>query len=70
MRNGTKKLQNVAFYDMRAVTFVLQDEMADEAIPGLHLFILIPQLNHRPIDSHSKPYLHPERKKGSGTRTT
>ena len=52
----------VAFYDMHAVTFVLPDEMADVSIVGLQWFILIPQLNHtgshRPIDSHSKPYLH------------
>ena len=52
----------VAFYDMRAVTFVLPDEMADVSIAGLHWFILIPRLNHtgfhRPIDSHSIPDLH------------
>ena len=62
----------VAFYDMRAVTFVLPDEMADVLIAGLQWFILIPQLNHtgshRPIDSHSIPYLH--REIGFGTRTT
>ena len=34
----------VAFYDMRAVTFVLPDEMADVLIAGLQWFILIPQL--------------------------
>ena len=32
----------VAFYDMRAVTFVLPDEMTDVSIAGLHWFILIP----------------------------
>ena len=56
-----KKTQNdapfVAFYDMRAVTFVLGDEMADVSIAGLQWFILIPRLNHmgshRPIDSHA-----------------
>ena len=52
----------VAFYDMHAVTFVLPDEMADMSIAELQWFILIPRLNHtgshRPIDSHSKPYLH------------
>ena len=32
----------VAFYDMRAVTFVLPDEMADVTIAGLQWFILIP----------------------------
>ena len=36
----------VAFYDMRAVTFVLTDEMADVSIAGLQWFILIPRLNH------------------------
>ena len=52
----------VAFYDMRAVTFILPDEMADLSIMGLQWFIFVPRLNytgsHRPIDSHSKPYLH------------
>ena len=56
----------VAFYDMHAVTFVQPDEMADVSIAGLQWFIPIPQLNHmgshRPIDSHSKPYLHREKK--------
>ena len=56
----------VAFYDMHAVTFVPPDEMADVTIAGLQWFILIPRLNHtgshRPIDSHSKPYLHQEKK--------
>ena len=35
----------VAFYDMRAVTFVLLDEMADLSIAGLQWYILIPRLN-------------------------
>ena len=56
----------VAFYDICAVMFVLPDEMADVSIAGLRWFILIPRLNHtgshRPIDSHSKPYLHLEKK--------
>ena len=60
------KIQNdapfVAFYNMRAVRFVLPYEMADVSIAGLQWFILIPRLNHtgphRPIDSHFKPYLH------------
>ena len=47
---------------MSVVTFVLSDEMADVTIAGLQWFILIPRLNytgsHRPIDSHSIPYLH------------
>ena len=51
----------VAFYDMRAVMFVLPDEMADVSIAGLQWFILIPWLNHsrshRPIDSDSKSCL-------------
>ena len=55
----------VAFYDMHTVTFVLPDEMADVSIAGLQWFILIPRLNHtgshRPIDSHSIPYLHREK---------
>ena len=66
-----KKPQNdapfVAFYDMRDVTFVLPDEMADVSITGLQWFILIPRLNqtgfHRPTDSHSKYYLHQEKEK-------
>ena len=52
----------VAFYDMRAVTFVLADEMADVSIAGLQWFILISRLNHTgshgQTDFHSKPYLH------------
>ena len=52
----------VAFY----VTFVPPDEMADVTIAGLQWFILIPRLNHtgshRPIDSHSIPYLYREKK--------
>ena len=55
----------VAFHDMRAVTFVLPDEMSDMSIAGLQCFILIPRLNHtgshRPIDSHSIPHLHLEK---------
>ena len=53
---------------MHAVTFVLPDEMADVSIAGLQWFILIPRLNHtgshKPIDSHSKPYLHREKNIG------
>ena len=49
----------VAFYDMRADTFALPDEMADVSIAGLQSLILTPRLNqtgsHRPSDSHSKP---------------
>ena len=64
----------VAFYDMHAVTFVLPDEMADVTIAGLQWFILIPQLNHtgshRPIDSHSIPFLHREKNIKFATRTT
>ena len=73
MRNGKKKQNDapfVPFYDMHAVTFVLPDEMADMSIAGLQWFILIPQLNHtgshKPIDSHSKPYLHREKKNNGG----
>ena len=64
----------VAFYDMHAVTFVPPDEMADTTIAELQLSILIPRLNHtrshRPIDSHSIPYLHREKNIGFGTRAT
>ena len=64
----------VAFYDMRAVTLVLPDEMANVTIAGLQWFILIPRLNHtgsnRPTDFHSKPYLHQVKNIGFGTRTT
>ena len=64
----------VAFYDMRAITFILPDKMADVSIAGLQWFILIPRLNHmgsyRVSDSHSKPYLHREKNIGFGTRTT
>ena len=65
MRNKTQNdAPFVAFY-MRAVTFVLPDEMANVSIAGLQWFILMPQLNHMgshgPIDSHSIPYLHREK---------
>ena len=69
MINGEwDKTQNnapfVAFYDMRADTFVLPVEIADVSITGLQWFILIPRLNHtrshRPSGSHSKPHLHRE----------
>ena len=65
--NQTQKDTPFAIFDdMCTVTFVLPDEMADVSIAGLLWFILIPQLNHtwshRPIDSHSKPYLHREKK--------
>ena len=64
----------VAFYDMRAVTFVLPDEMADVSITGLQWLILIPRLNHtgshRPSDSHSRSYLHRGKNIGFRTRTT
>ena len=66
MRNGKRKPQNdalfVAFYNMRAVTFVLPDEMADVSISGLQWFILKPHGSHMLCDSHSKPYLHSEQK--------
>ena len=46
---------------MRAVTFVLPHEMADVWIAGLQWFILIHMGSHRPVDSHSIPYLHREK---------
>ena len=56
----------VAFYNMHAVMFVLPNEMADVSIAELQWFILLSRLNHtgshRPIDSHSKPYLYLEKK--------
>ena len=56
----------VAFYDMHADTFVLPNEMENVSIAGLQWIILIPRLNHtgshRPIASHSIPYLHREKK--------
>ena len=63
------KIQNdahfVTFYDMRAFTFVPPGEMADVSIAGLQWFILILRLNHtgshRPVNSHSKAYLHREK---------
>ena len=64
----------VAFCEMRAVMFILPDEMAYVSIAVLQWFILIPRLNHmgshRPSDSHSKPYLHQEKKIRFGTRIT
>ena len=53
---------SVDLHNMRAVTFVLSDEMVDMSITGLQWFIVIPRLNymgaHRSSDSNSKPYLH------------
>ena len=37
-KNKKKKAPFVAFYDMRAVTFVLPDEMADVMVLGLRWF--------------------------------
>ena len=45
----------VAFYDTRAVTFVLPDEMADVSIAGLQWFILIPRLNHTSLKGQLIP---------------
>ena len=68
MRNGKKKQNDaplVAFYNMRDVTFVLPDEMADVSIIAQQCFILIPRLNHkgshRLNDSQSKHYLQNKR---------
>ena len=56
----------VAFYDMHAVTFVSPDEMANVSMQDCSGLFLYPRLNHtgshRPTDSHSKPYLHREKK--------
>ena len=64
----------VAFYDMRAVTFVPPDEMADVSIAGLQWFILIPRLNHTGPTGQLIPIPNPiyiEKKIiGFGTRTT
>ena len=62
MEQNKKWCPFVAFYDMRAATFVLPDEIADVSIAGLQWFILVPRLNHTGshIDSQSKPYLHRE----------
>ena len=59
----------VSFYNKRAVILVLPDD-ADISIAGLQWLVLIPQLDHtgshRPSDSHSKPYLHREKKRAFG----
>ena len=56
----------VILYDMRAVMFVLPDEMAGVMVVGPQWFILIPRLNHtgsnRSSDSCSKLYLLQENK--------
>ena len=74
MRNGTKHKMMPLLSPFTTCMFVLPDEMADVSIAGLQWFILIPRLNHtgshRPIDSHSIPYLHREKNIGFGTRTT
>ena len=44
----------VVFYDMRAVTFVLSDEMADVSIAGLQcFFFLIPRLKPHGVSQAS-----------------
>ena len=62
----------IAFYNMHAVMLVPPDEMADVTIVGLQWSILIPRLkhtgSHRPIDSHSIPYLHQEKKYRMGNK--
>ena len=45
----------VACYYMRAVKFVLPDEMADMSIAGLQWFILIPRLNHTGSNKPAPP---------------
>ena len=64
----------VAFYDMHAVTFVPPDEMAVGRSRDCSGLFLYPRLNHtgshRPVDSHSKPYLDREKNIGFGIRTT
>ena len=76
MRNGTKHkmMPLLSPFMTCAVTFVLPDEMADVLSTRQQCFFLIPRLNHtgshRPIDFHSKPYLHQEKNIGFGTRTT
>ena len=72
MRNGTKHKMMPLLSP--CTSFVLPDEMANVSIAGLQRFILITHLNytgsHRPIYSHSIPYLHRKKKVGFGTRTT
>ena len=74
MRNGTKHKMMPLLSLCTTRMFLLSDEMADVSIVGLQWFILIPRLNHtgshRPIDSHSKPYLHREKNIGFGTKAT
>ena len=64
----------VAFYDMRAVTFVLPDEMADVSIAGLQWFILIARLNHESFTGQliaiPNPTYIEKKNVGFGTRTT
>ena len=54
----SNKTQNdapfVAFYDMRAVTFVLPNEMADVSIAGLQWYILIHSHTMTPFDAPGK----------------
>ena len=64
----------VAFYDIRTITFVLPDEMADASIAGLQWFIIIPRLNHTGLIGQLILILNTiyiEKKNiGFGTRTT
>ena len=49
----------IAFYDMRAVTFVLPDEMADVSIVGLQWFILNPDQTTRDLTGQVIPIPNP-----------
>ena len=57
----------VAFYDMRAVMFVLPDEMANVSIVGLQWFFSYTPIKPHGVSqanySHSIPYLHRKKKK-------
>ena len=63
----------VAFYDMHAVTLARWNGRCDDRGTAV-VYSYTPRLNHtgshRPIDSHSKPYLHREKNIGFGIRTT
>ena len=60
----------VAFYDMRADTFVQSDEMADVGLRDCSgLFCETRGLTGKLIPN-PKPYLHREKNIGFGTRTT
>ena len=59
MERNTYDAPFVAFYDMRAVTFVLPDEMADVSIAGLQCYSYTPIKPHGGLIGQLIPIPYP-----------